>query len=91
MDVTDRNKTQMYQIQDFIFIRDVVPILFHEGPCFLHVTVFSSGTLYQQKGLEYRPWSHTSTHINCLNYSSQKLHKCCEKKLLQYFTELLPD
>lgn len=64
MDVTNRSKTQIYQTQDFISMRDAVPILLQDGQRFQHVTLFSQGTLCQQKGLEFTPWSHTSTHIN---------------------------
>lgn len=39
MDVTNRNKTQIYQTQDFISVRSVESLLFLDGQCFPHVTI----------------------------------------------------
>lgn len=39
MDVTNRNKTQVYQTQDFISVRGVESLLFHDGQCFPQVTI----------------------------------------------------
>lgn len=70
LDVPSRNKIQIYQTQDFILIREAVPILLNNKQCFQHVAIFSLGTLYEQKIIKYRPWSYTSTNISWPNYLS---------------------